>query len=192
MNPSLTVIETVTQLISRLSETKGSTFIGLTYTSTSGRLVPETARYLINTNVNLERVYKADLEKLRNHRKTLSDPLELKACDELIASLEKSLEKGIGNNPDFTRKNHVERIDGTLRKVTSKDGEEYLEIMGIVRSKKVEAEGVYKPVKSQPKTIAKNAMKKLLDLGTSKIRSLSIKIDKIEGVRMNGEIIELI
>lgn len=184
-------IETINEIINRLSVSKTSQFIGLDYTSTTGLITPQTSRYVINTNVNLERVYKEDLETLKNHRETLSDSLEIEACDELIKSIETSLEKGIGNNPDFTRKNNVERINGTLRKVNRKDGTEAVEICGIVRSKVVIEEGEYKKVNSRPKTIVKNKMRKSLDLGTSKIRTLTIDLSKINGIRHNGDTIEL-
>lgn len=184
-------IETVSEIIDRLSEKTSSQFISLDYTSTSGMVKPQTSRYVINTNVNLERVYKQDLTTLQNHLPTLSDPLEIEACNELITSLEKSLEKGIGNNPNFTRKDNVERINGTLRKVIRKDGSEGVEICGIVRSKVVLIEGEYKKVNSRPKTIVKNKMKKLLDLGTSKIRTLSISLSKLTEIRHNGDTVEL-
>jgi hypothetical protein len=184
-------IETITEIIDRLSVSQTSQFIGLTYTSVSGRVKPETSRMVINTNVNLERVYKEDLQKAQDLLPTLTDPIEVQACNEIIASLQKSLDKGIGNNPEFTRKNNVERVNGTLREVNRKDGTEAVEICGIVRSKKILIEGEFKKVNSRPKTIAKNKIKKLLDLGTSKIRTLTIDLSKIAGIRHNGDTIEL-
>lgn len=185
------IIESIIEVIARLSVSKTSQFISLTYTSKSGRITPETSRMVINTNVNLERVYKKDVETLQSHLTTLTDPLEVKGCEQLINSLQKSLDKGIGNNPDFTRKNHVERINGTLRKVLCKDGSDGVEIVGILRSKVILEEGEYKTVNSRPLTIVKNKMKKSLNLGTSKIRSLTVSMNSIEGIRHNGDTIEL-
>jgi hypothetical protein len=187
------IYETITNLIERLSVSKTSQFIGITYTSKSGRVKPETSRMVINTNVDLNRVYREDIETLKNHRETLTDDLEITVCDELINSLETSLEKGIGNNPNYTRKGTTESINGTLRKVFTKDGEFYgVEILGLIRSKVVLVEGEYKKVNSRPKTILKNKMKKQLNLGTSKIRCLRVNLDNIGGVRHNGDVVELI
>ena len=183
--------ESVIELCDRLSEKNSSQFIGLTYTSKTGLITPQTARYVINTNVNLKRVYAEDIKTLKAHLETLTTDLEIQVCNELIKSLETSLERGIGNNPNFTRKNHVKRIDGTLRKVIRRDNTEGIEILGLIRSKVVLIKGEYKKVNSRPKTLVKNKMKKDLDLGTSKIRSLSVNLDTIKGIRHNGDVIEL-
>lgn len=186
-----TILETINELILRLSFGQTSNFVGLTYTKTSGMVTPQTSRYVVNTNVNLDRVYREDLETVKSFRENQTDSLTLQVCDEIISSLEKSLEVGIGNNPNFTRKNHVERINGTLRRVICKDGSEGVEIIGLIRSKVVLVEGEYKKVNSSPKTILKNKIKKSLNLGISKIGNFTVSLQKIKGVRENGDVIEL-
>ena len=183
---------TVKEILDRLSISKTSQFIGITYTSTSGRILPETAKYVINTNVNLNRVYSEDIETVESFKNEQTDEMTIEVCDEIINSLKKSLDCGIGNNPNYTRKDTTEKVNGTLRKVYFKDGSfRGYEILGLVRSRTVIVEGEYKKVNSRPKTILKNKIKKSLNLGTSKIVSLTVSLEKINGIRHNGDSIEL-
>lgn len=167
---------------------KGATFASFTYTAKSGRVVPETSRYTVGLRFNLKRIYQEDLHLLVNLASKLQG-LELTACNELIASLRQSLEKGLGNNLAYTRKGTVHQtpIKG-IRLVEQKDGSTNFEILGNVLQRKVLQAGVYKQVNSKEKTILKNRLRKQLQ--SAKIRCFSLKADTFKQIKMNGNVIE--
>jgi hypothetical protein len=60
-----------------------------------------------------------------------------------------------------------------------------LQLFGLVQSKTVITPGVYKPVNSAAKTIAKNQIRKALPIG--KFREFALDSGVIHGARVNGE-----
>ena len=186
---------TVEEILERLSVSKTSQFIGLTYTSKSSYEVgfPQTSRFVINTNVSLNRIYREDIEKLESLLPTLTDEESIKFVNEKIDSLKKSLEVGIGNNPLNTRKDTTESVNGTFRKVYNKDGSfRGYEILGVERSKVVLVKGKYKEPKRESTKLRQMKKRELFkDLGSSKIRCLTVTTDNIKGIRHNGDTLEL-
>jgi len=170
------------QLLEQISATArtGARFASFTYTAKG---TGETARHRLALGVDIERAYRRDLRVLNGKRPHL-DGIALVACDELIASLRESLEKGIGNNSAYTCAGVYDRFAKGI-KAHAETGA--LHVTGFSLGKTVLAPGVYKDVKSSEKTIAKNALRKLLKSG--KIRQFAFA--EITGAKMNGKTLEI-
>lgn len=188
MNETL-VNNTVSNLLSsQVEETfkSGARFIGVTYTNQNG----ETSRYTLLTGVNLTSLYKSDLRALLDLRPSLSGVKAL-ACDEMIASIQNSLKKGIGNNDAYTLKGYFTPItaNGEVSYHVSETGVKSLYLRGYSLSKTVLVKGTYPVVNSKEKTIAKQEIEKTLKRG--KIRTFKIDMNQIHGVRLNGLTVEI-
>lgn len=179
------------EIISTLSQSTSATFASLEYTSKG---TGETARHTINLNVDLERVYREDLNFLKEYKNTLSDSIEIEACDELIKSLENSLEKGIGNNYNYTQKD-VEYIrfkdenGNFIKGIKQHPDSGDIILSGYQIQKSVIKEGEDKtPKKSRPKTIAKNKIRELLK--NNKFKNYTISTNA-ENIKVHGDTIIL-
>jgi hypothetical protein len=183
-------MKNLNQLLSTLSQSTSATFASLEYESKG---TGEVARHTINMNVDLERVYKEDLETLKEELKTLTDPIEIQACEELISSLENSLENGIGNNVGYTQKN-VDYItfndkDGnTIQGIKMHPDTGDILVSGFSIQKHVITEGKEKTTKSRPKTIAKNKLS--AKLKKSKFRRFTISTNA-DNIKLHGNEIVL-
>lgn len=82
-----------------------------------------------------------------------------KAHSELLASVQESLAKGPGNNPNYTLKDYYEAVIPGVKYSPSTNA---LYLEGLRIHKRVIFPGVYKVVKSSPKTLAKNELRSLL------------------------------
>ncbi len=165
----------------------GARFVGMTYTNENG----EKSTYRLIMGINLVSLYKSDLRTLKKLRPSLEGVKAL-ACDELIASVENSLTKGIGNNDAYTLKGYYTPItpNGEVKLHVNEIGETHLYIRGYVLTKTVIEKGVYAKVNSSDKTLAKKEIEKTLKRG--KIRTFKINVNVLEGVRMNGMDIEIL
>lgn len=165
----------------------GTRFVGMTYTNENG----EKSKYRLIMGINLVSLYKSDLRTLKKLRPSLEGVKAL-ACDELIASVENSLTKGIGNNDAYTLKGYYTPITpkGEVNLHVNEVGETHLYIRGYVLTKTVIEKGVYARVNSSDKTLAKKEIEKSLKRG--KIRTFKINVGVLEGVRMNGMDIEIL
>lgn len=116
-------------------------------------------RYTVHLGVCLRGAYERALKELEANRNLyVNDAVQLQAIDELIASVKNSLDKGIGNNDAYTKKDKYERLAPNL-KYDKDSGKIYLS--GFVIGKTVlEHKKDRKPVNSAPKTIAKNVIRK--------------------------------
>ena len=164
------------QIISSIVQNKSPRFASLTYTAKG---TGETARHTLRLGASVENAYRKDIKTLEKARRTLSGIAGI-ACDELISSLEESLEKGVGNNSAYTCKDVYVNIAKGI-KVHKETGEVHL--TGFSRSKVTLKEGTYKEVKSAEKTIEKNKLKKLLLSG--KFRQFVLT--NIESAKLNGK-----
>lgn len=155
--------------------------IGLTYRSKkSGEL----ARYRVQIGVSYKGLLEKDLTELQISKPKFTG-LELQACDELIASVQKSLaalDKG-EQSEDYTKKGQYQAIDGTPVQVSLNDGT--FELKGLVLSKTVLEPGTYEKVNSKPLTLAKKEIEKTLR--KSKFRTFAIDADAFESARISGE-----
>lgn len=112
------------------------------------------AIYTFVVNLVLEDLYKRDIEQLKIAASEESDPEKIEAIEDLIASLNKSLEVGIGNNPAYTKKDTYEHVAPGF-KMHKETGDLY--VYGILTNKiLVETKKERKPSNSSQKTILKN------------------------------------
>lgn len=158
--------------------TSGARIASLLYTAKG---TGEVARHTVVLGVSIEKAYKRDIKILTAKRATLSG-VALVACDEMIASLQESLTKGIGNNDAYTCKGVYEQIANGM-KLHIENVE--LHISGFSIGKTVLVEGVYKHVNSSAKTLAKKALKKCMKSGNFR----QYAVAELETVRMNGNVI---
>lgn len=164
----------------------GARFVGLTYTNENG----ETSRYNLVMGANLVSLYKNDLRTLTALRPSL-DGIKAVACDELIASINNSLTKGIGNNDRYTLKGYYKPItkNGEVKLHVDESGETFLYVRGYVIKKTVITKGEYKHVNSSAKTLAKKELEKSLKRG--KLRTFKINVNVLHSVAMNGMVVEI-
>lgn len=175
----------LSQLLKALARTAGCRFASFDYTATSGRTKPETARYVVLLGGDLEAAYKADVATLTALLPTFAG-IDLQAATEILASLQESLEVGIGNNSAYTQRDVAYvALDGLPGCYLHPDGS--LSIRCRVQSKVVLQPGEYKTVKSKPLTIAKRKIEK----GLRKSEFRTFLLSELSGARLNGETLEL-
>ncbi len=139
----------------------------------------EIARHTIALGVSLENAYRKDLATLEGKRPAL-EGIKAVACDEMIASLKNSLEKGIGENDNYTNKDTYIHIAPGV-KLHEEAGK--LHIYGFTVRKETIVEGTFKKVDSNAKTLAKKELQK--GLKTSKFRQFAV--DSLEVAALQGK-----
>jgi hypothetical protein len=181
--------------------TGGARFVSFIYRNAKGEL----AKHTVIIQASFTNVYRDDLTtleaKIASITAALADnpgdavlTLQLQAAQEIHSSLCVSLSGGLGNNPAFTHSADArgagnetyDAIDGLPGvKIHRETGE--VHIHGLAHAKEVIEPGIYKPVKSRPLTLAKNAIDD--ELRRSKIRQFNV--GRLLAARMFGETIEL-
>lgn len=170
----------IKDLLQKLAEQKGAKFISLTYKAAeSGEL----ARHTLLLGVRLERAYQRDLAILKAKARQM-DGVQLEAAQDIIKSMEESLNKGIGNNSKYTQKDVTVQIMPGI-KLNINNNELY--ISAFSKGKTIIERGEYNHVNSSQKTLAKEAIKKELRMG--KFRTFKLK--NIEKAAINGNVLEL-
>ena len=159
-------------------------FVGLTYTA---KKTGETARFTVLIGIDYLNAIKQSQTELEITLPTLTG-VERQACQELLDSFQNTLDNAeIGKpNDAYTKKGVYRQITVGLQENLN-DGT--VEIKGLVQSKKVLVEGIYKSVKSSDLTIAKNKLRSLTRVG--KYRTFCVDLDNLHGVRINGNTLEL-
>jgi hypothetical protein len=154
-----------------IKDIKVPTFAGFDYCSKGSG---EVARRVIVIGGNYSNLVQKALDTVSEvDCQELADKLGIelaeveKAKTELIESYKQTLAPG--ENKSYRKNGQYETLAPGI-KLNLNDGT--LELQGVVQSKKVLTPGEFKPVKSRPKTIAKNAMKKLTRL--NKFRAFSL------------------
>jgi hypothetical protein len=166
-----------------IKKTNGCKFATLTYRSKeSGEL----ARHQILLGASLENAYKSDLETLKAY--SPKGEVETIALAEMIASVEQSLSKGLGNNDAYTQKGVWENVVPNIR---ADESAERIQVLGMTIGKTILEAGTFKEVKSSAKTLAKKAIEKKLDLRKGKIRAFSVELAHLSRVAANGETVEI-
>jgi hypothetical protein len=177
-------------------KTTGCKFVGLNnYTAkTSG----EIANYTINLGISVENTKKQDLQKLEDCEKailcTLSEssniPLAIfeTALNELIQSARKNLSENMGDRTAQSQAQTAAYLTITSGLKLCKETLQ-LHIFGQIQNKTIIQKGEYKTVNSSDKTIAKNMIKKALNLRSEKFRTFIL--DNISSVKMNGDVFEI-
>jgi hypothetical protein len=116
------------------------------------------AVYTFIVGVELEALYRQDILRLEEAKRVERDPADIEAIESIQASLRKSLEAGIGNNPAYTKQDLYEHVAPGF-KVHRETGEVY--VFGILTNKLVLEVKKERPVRnSSQKTIAKDRMRK--------------------------------
>lgn len=161
------------------------------YTNSKG----EVAKYVINGNVTYQNVKENDNKKLHNCKAEILEQVSaekgidietvFKAWQELVSSSDKNLDADSENRTAQSKAQSEAYINIGKGLKLNKESERF-HVDGLIVSKKVIVEGNYPQVNSRPKTIAKNAIKKALDLQSRKYRSFIIEQDNCEYVNLSG------
>jgi len=167
------------QVLAELLKNKGTKFISINYVNKNEE--HSICNVLIGPKLN--KVYQNDLTKLNTIKYS---GIKETARQELINSINKSLEVGIGNNPNYTCKDKFEHLDNNTKFHNQNDE---LYIQGFLINKRIIKKGVYKEVKSQAKTIAKKEITKELNLRMGKFRMYKITENQLLNIKLNGKIL---
>lgn len=136
------------------ANTNKSSFVSFVYENDHA-----VTRYTVHLGVCLRGVYERGLANLQAHRDIYTnDAVQLQAIDEVIASIQNSLSKGIGNNDSYTKKDKYQHLAPNLKR-DPETGKVY--VFGLVVKKNVlRTKEPYKTVNSSEKTLAKKAHRK--------------------------------
>ncbi len=178
-------------ILDQLALCKGAKFASFKYRSKGTNVV---SRYNVTLGIDLTALYRRDKLAVLNAIPSLSG-IDLDAANEIVKSLDNSLDNGVGNNDAYT---HGKNAGDTYLptdipnvSISKNDGSLHLKNV-IVRSSVIIDDSqriVKKPVNSKPLTIAKDNLKKSLDLGIGKI--IQFKLEGISIAKLNGETIEI-
>jgi len=179
-------VSSMLESIVNSTKSTGCRFGSITYTNEQGGK----SLYNLIFGINIVSLYKSDLRTLNSMLPNLTG-IDVVACQELINSVNNSLEKGIGNNDNYSLKGYFEPLtpNGEVKKHVDENGVTSLYIRGYVIHKTEIIKGNYKTVKSSEKTLAKQKIEKLLKRG--KIRTFKINVNVLKSVKVNGLTIEI-
>ena len=166
-------------LIAALGGINGCRFASFDYTAKGSG---EKARHTVLLGFSYKTCLKNSLRELKEIRPNL-DGIDAIAADELLASLQKSLD---GTQDGYT-KGHV-YADTAISGLKVNTNDNSLQLFGLAHAKVVLVPGTYPVVKSSPKTLAKEKLKKELPIG--KFREYALDGEVIHSARVNGETIE--
>lgn len=165
-------------LVSLLDGNGSARFATVTYRAKeSGEL----ARHTLLLNVNRKRCLQVDLATLTAKLPTLTG-IEAEACRELIESITETLETG--GNSRYTKTGYYDAQGRGNVQVSVKD---VAYLRGYVTAKTVIVPGTYKSVKSAPKTLAKNALRK--GLKNTRCREFILNRDNVVMARHDGRVL---
>lgn len=160
----------------------GVTFVSIrNYTNSQG----EVSNILINVGANLDNAKKSDLKILQNCD-ILNMTFSVDKPTVLIAKTE--LEQSLIKPNENRSQGQIDAYTHICKGIKIHNETSEIFIYGLQVKKDVIVKGEYKAVKSQNKTIAKNELKKLLDLKTDKFRQY--KFTSIDNLKLNGDTIE--
>lgn len=153
----------------------------------------EVSNYVINGNITYQNVKENDNKKLHECSEEILQAVATEkgieigivrtALTELVSSSDKNLSE---NMEDRTAQSQAQAdiyINFGKGLKMNKETEKF-HIDGLIVTKKVIVEGTYPIVNSRPKTIAKKAITKKLELQADKYRSFIV--DKAEYINMSG------
>lgn len=131
-------------------------------------------------------VYQKDIDFLNSLIPTLKG-VDREVAQELLMSRMESLTKGIGNNSQYTQADTwwvPKLLKGSGIRVHRQNGS--FQIVALLHKKDVVVPGTHKPDTRRPRTKAKDAIRS--QLPSRRIRTYCL--DKVAGVRMNGDVLE--
>lgn len=129
-------------------------------------------RHIVKLGESVEGMYLDDITKLQEMLPALHG-IDKDAGEEILKSRQKSLQVGIGHNPDYTCEGVYVHLDG-VQGVKAHKETGVLYVSGRSMSREVIEEGEPQaPVNSSPKTLAKRSIEKKLT--SSKFRQFILK-----------------
>lgn len=176
-------------LFDRLNNGKSAKFVRINgyLAKTSG----EVANHTINVNISVKNAKETDFQRLKNCTNSdlemiaKANNLDLATCklalSEMLTSAEKNLSANVDDHTNQSKGQTDAYIFITPAIRLHKDTLE-VHIFGQAIAKVVLVKGEYKQVNSSNKTLAKNAIKKHLDLRSDKFRDFIIP--NIESVKL--------
>jgi hypothetical protein len=167
------------ELVAELRSGKGCRFVQIRYTAKG---TGEVANHTLAMGVNLDRAYRRD-EKIINLTRPQTD-LGREAKAAVLASVQETITKGVGNNSAYTQKDTYETVAPGI-KYHKETFELY--VYGFSIRKNVVTPGVYKTVKSAPLTLEKDKLRKKLKMG----RFRQFIVRNVERAALNGTVLEL-
>lgn len=173
----------------------GVTFISVNnyFAKTSG----EIANHVVNVGISVENAKQTDLSRLMAcNDKDIKDiaftsKIDAETVKLALSEMQIAAQKNVGAIDQRTAQSQAQTdayifITSAIR--IHKDTNT-IHVFGQSISKTVLVKGEYKSVNSSQKTLAKNAIKKHLDLRADKFRTYIV--ESIESVKMQGELLEI-
>ena len=184
------------KLLNKFQKFNGVTFISLNnYESKTSK---EVANHTINIGLSVMNAKLNDLAKLKemtesqllslSESKGIAFDIFKTALSELISSFEKNTSPDMDDRTNQSKGQTDAYIQITNAIKMHKESMA-IHIFGQAISKKVIIAGEYKTVKSNDKTLAKNAIKKELNLSSDKFRTFIV--ENINDIKMQGETLEI-
>lgn len=181
----------------KFQQLKGVSFIGINnYLS---KITGELANHVVNVNLSVKNAKETDLQRLQNCTESdlvmiskasgISYEICKQALSELLTSAEKNLSANIEDRTAQSQAQTDAYISLTPAIRMHKETMQ-IHIFGQAISKTVLIKGEYKQVNSSQKTLAKNAIKKHLDLRTEKFRDFIV--GNIDSIKINGDTLIII
>jgi len=167
--------KTPAELAAFLDGNHSCRFATLLYTASG---TGEVARHTVMFNVNRRKALARDLAVLATKLPKLTGFAQT-ACEELIASITETLTTG--QNSQYTKAGYY-TAEGNGNVQVANTGVCY--VRGYSVGKKVIRPGVYKQVKSSPKTLAKNELRR--GLKNPRIREFRITPENFSAAHANG------
>jgi hypothetical protein len=176
----------MSKLLEALAGMKGAQFASFVYTAkpSGPRLTEEKARHVIILGADTASLYRRDLEVLAEIAPTLTG-LEADAAELIAESRRVSLAVGVGHNPAYTAEDAYTPTGVKGVKIHNVTGDYH--VNGLAVRKDVEVAATYRPVKSKPETLARQAVEARLP--SAKFRQF--KLSGITTAKLNGDTIEL-
>lgn len=173
----------VFDLLASVCKGKGAKFAAFTYRT---RGTNELQKVTVILGASTDVLYRKDIALLEAMIPDLTG-VELLAAQELLQSRHNSFANGIGHNDAYTCEDVYQTVNNNTQgvKIHKDNGE--LHIVGLMEHKTVLEPGVYKEVKSSPKTIAKNNIRAKLP----STRFRQYVFNNVLSAKLNGETLEL-
>lgn len=173
INSNLQTEELRKAVLSSLENTHSAQFAYLKYRNMQGEL----STYKLNLNTDFMKMYKDDLNTLKNMN--TSTELENTAKNELIESVTKSIDTEFQHE-----KNPTKNMTTLHKSIKFHDEKNEMYLHCVCLEKKVIEPGTYKTVNSKELTIIKNNLKK--QLKQSKLRFFKINLNQIKKITTNN------
>jgi hypothetical protein len=169
---------------------RGATFAALTYAPKTGYIVPPVVRYSVTLGADYGAIVRGNLAGLEAIDGATLSALELAVRDKLVSSARESLQahaEGRAHAANTRAGTYVTVANG-VRYLTDSDT---WEVLGMVRHRRVIAEGERKVVKSKPETLARQAAERRVKTlsGFRFPQSFTLSRDAVESMSYRGNVL---